>query len=426
MHRRVLVAGAAIVALLSGTTVAVARPAPRPSPPPAPSGPAWSTTWAAAPSAAIARRPAGQTIRNVVHTTIGGPSVRVRLTNRFGTLPVTFGHVTVALSAHAGGKRWAGTDDPSDGTVMAGTLRDVLFGGAVSITVPAGVDLVSDPVPLAVPADSDLLVSMWTPVAPGTVTNHAGAKQQSLVSPGPADQAGAPGAASFAGRTGQWLYLSAVEVSGAQGTIVALGDSITNGNGSTDGANRRYPDLLAARVAGLSGPRYGVANSGIGGNRLLLDGGYPRADRFAVAGPSAPARFDADVLDRAGVRTVIILIGVNDLLMSPPVTDPALIVAGLGQLTARARERGVRVIIGTITPFAGWRTWTPAAEQTRQAVNQWIRTSGGFDGVADFDQAVRDPADVTRLATDFDGGDHLHPNDAGDQALADAVPLDRL
>jgi lysophospholipase L1-like esterase len=426
VHRRVLVAGAAIVALLGGTSVAVARPALRPSPPPAPAGPAWSTTWATAPSSAVAARPAGTTIRNVVHTTVGGPSARVRLTNRFGTAPVTFGHVTIALSAHAGGKSWAGTDDPSDGTAAAGTMRDVLFGGAASITVPAGVDLVSDPVPLGVPADSDLLVSVWTPAAPGAVTSHAGTRQLSLISPGPADQAAAPGGESFAGRTFQWLYLSAVEVSGAAGTIVALGDSITNGSGSSDGTNRRYPDLLAARIAGTSRARYGVANSGIGGNRLLLDGGYPRADRFAVAGPSAAARFDADVLDRAGVRTVIILIGINDLLMAPAVTDPGPIVAGLGQLAARARERGLRVIGGTITPFGGWRAWTPAAEQARLAVNEWIRTSGGFDGVADFDQAVRDPADLTRLATDFDSGDHLHPNDAGNQALADAVPLDRL
>lgn len=404
---------------LLGLAAAVLRPAPEATT--SAGGPAWSTTWAAAPSSAVSRAPAGypgHTFRNVVHTSIGGPRLRLRLTNRYGSLPVTFGHVTVALSRHPGG-----TADPSDGSATPATMRDVRFAGALRVTVPAGADLLSDPVPLAVPADVDLLVSVWTPDPSGTVTQHVGANQQSFFSAGPADQAAAAGAAPFPARMPHWFYLAAVEVAGGPGTIVTLGDSITDSGASAMGANHRWPDLLAAR---LTTPRYGVANSGISGNRLLLDGGHPRADPFSIAGRSAVARFDPDVLERAGVRTVIILIGINDLLLPPPRTDPAPIIAGLRELVARAHARGLRVIVGTLTPAAGWHSWTPAAERTRTAVNDWIRTSREFDGMADFDQAVRDPADPARLRPGFDGGDHLHPNDEGNRALAAAVPLDRL
>ncbi|WP_250035322.1 SGNH/GDSL hydrolase family protein [Paractinoplanes maris] len=390
-------------------------------------GPDFSTAWSAAPSSASRTRPPGHTIRNVVHTTIGGPLVRVRLSNRFGAEPVRFGHVTVALSAHSGGRR-DGTMDPSDGTAFPGTLRDLTFDGRGSVTVPPGGDVLSDPAPLAVPADTDLLVTVWTPVRPRAGTLHAEPKQKSLVSADTVDRAGDETATAFRRGVWAWFYVTAVEVTGAPGTIVAFGDSITNGAESTPGRNRRWSDLLAARLATTPDPDYGVANAGISGNRILLDARYPRYRPTAVAGRSGRARFAEDVLERSGVRTVILLAGINDIMQAPRETDPARIAAGLAGLAARARAEGLRVIAGTITPWEGYPGYTPAADRVRQRVNSWIRSSAGgaFDGVADFDRALRDPFQPLRLSVRFDGGDHLHPNDAGMRALADAVPLDKL
>jgi lysophospholipase L1-like esterase len=219
-----------------------------------------------------------------------------------------------------------------------------------------------------------------------------------------------------------------VEVTGAAGTIVALGDSITNGAASTPGRNRRWPDLLAARLAASGGPAFGIANEGLSGNRILLDAQYPRYRINSSAGLSAQRRFAEDVLERAGARTLIVFAGINDIMQPPRQTDPAQLTAGLATLAARARAQGMRVIVATLTPFRGWFAYTPALDQVRLRVNTWIRAGGGgaFDAVADFDRALRDPADPLRLDPRFDGGDHLHPNDAGMRALADAVPLDQL
>jgi lysophospholipase L1-like esterase len=395
-----------------------------------PAGPPWSTAWANAPASAVKNNPEGFpgfTFRNVVHTSIGGPRARVRITNRFGTAPVRFGHVTVAVSAHPGGRR-DGTVAASDGTAQPGTMRDVRFGGQTTVTVPVGVDALSDPIDLDVPADTDLLVSVWTPAASGRATYHPDAKQISFISRGPQDRAGDPTPAAFTMRTPYWWYVTSVEVTRAPGTIVALGDSITHGGASTIGANRRWPDYLAARLAGSTDPDYGVVNAGISGNRLLLDASYPKTRIYSIAGRSALTRFADDVLDRAGVRTVIILIGINDIMQEPRQKNPAQLTAGLTQLAARARAHGLRVVVATVTPFKGWPSYTPQSEQVRQAVNAWIRAGGGgaFDAVADFDLATRDPADRTRLRQDLHGGDHLHPNDAGQRAMAAAIPLDRL
>ncbi len=398
-----------------------------PLPPPVPREPEFSTAWSAAPSAASRTRPAGHTIRNVVHTTIGGPLVRVRLSNRFGVGAVRFGHVTVALSAHGGGRR-DGTADLSDGTAAPGTLRDLTFDGRRGVTVPRGGDVLSDAVPLAVPADADLLVTVWTPVRPRAATFHGEPKQRSLISPDEADRAADETATAFTRGTWAWFFVTAVEVTGAPGTIVAFGDSITNGAASTPGRNRRWTDLLAARLATTPDPDYGVANAGISGNRILLDAGHPRYRITAVAGRSGRVRFTEDVLERSGARTVILLAGINDIMQAPRQTDPARIAAGLAGLAARARAAGLRVVAGTITPWQGYHAYTPAADRVRLRVNAWIRSSGGgaFDAVADFDRAVRDPFAPLRLSARYDGGDHLHPNDEGMRALAEAVPLDRL
>jgi len=381
----------------------------------------WSTAWAAAPACAMTARDgglAGYTVRNVVHTTIGGPRVRLRLTNRFGDAPVTFGHVTVALSAHRGG-----TGDPGDGSAADGTMREVTFGGKKTVTVAAGDEVFSDPVTLDVPAAADLLVSAWTPEFTGQVTAHAHTRQICYLSHGPDDAAAATGKDAFTEKILFWLFLAAVEVTGAPGTVVAFGDSITDGLGATTGANTRWTDLLAERLGS-----YGVANAGITGNRLLHDSEYPHYDVYVQAGRAGLTRFAADALELSGARTVIILIGINDLMNPPEVTDPAELTGALATLAKEARAKGLRVIGGTLTPFKGWVGWSTERNEVRQAVNAWIRAGGdgAFDAVADFDQALQDSSDPERMRSDYDSGDHLHPGDEGNRAMAAAVPVDRL
>lgn len=393
-------------------------------------GRSWATAWASAPAAAVSGVPqgyAGYTIRNVVHTTTAGTGVRVHLSNRFGTRPVLMGHVTVAISAHTGGRR-DGTVDPSTGQARPGTLREVLFNGRSEITIPAYAEVVSDPVRLNVPADQDLLVSTWTPRPSGTVTFHPAAMQDSFFTRGPADHAGDEAATAFTETTRVWHYVNGVDVGGAPGTVVALGDSITDGVTSTWGANRRWTDYLAARLAGSPVPDYGVANSGISGNRVLLDDGAPDYTIYRTFGPSALARLNGDVLERAGARSVILFEGINDIQQTPHQDDPEQIIAGLAQIAAQAHARGLRVIGATIMAWKGWGSYTPELEKTRTAVNEWIRAGGdgALNGVADFDAATRDPADPERLLPALDSGDHLHPNDAGDQAMAAVIPLGRL
>ncbi|WP_101536198.1 SGNH/GDSL hydrolase family protein [Paractinoplanes atraurantiacus] len=428
-----VVATSVLSTILTVTYVAlgplrVTPPAPQAAPAAAaPAGPEWSTAWAAAPSSGFRNGPAGHTVRNVVHATVGGPKVRVRLTNRFGTAPLVFGHVTVAISAHAGGRR-DGSVDASDGSAAPGTVRDVLFNGIKWVSVPAGADVLSDPVALEVPADTDLLVSVWTPVRAPMATWHVDGRQLSFVSPSAADAAADPTSTPFTSRTTAWFFLTGVDVTGAAGTIVAFGDSITDGSATARGSNHRWPDLLAARLAAGPEPDYGVANLGIGGNRLLLDAEYPYTKIDSKAGHSGQSRFADDVLEQSGARTVIILFGINDIMQQPRQGDPAQIRAGLAHLAARSKAQGLKVVVGTLTPFQGWGPWSPALDQVRNQVNDWIRAGGGgaFDAVADFDQAVRDPADPRKLRAVFDGGDHLHPNDAGMQAMANAIPLDKL
>jgi lysophospholipase L1-like esterase len=223
-----------------------------------------------------------------------------------------------------------------------------------------------------------------------------------------------------------WHYVSGVDVDGP-GTVVALGDSITDGVTSTFGANRRWTDYLALRLRTQPlGIRYGVANAGISGNRILLDGNAPNHTIFDGSGPNALARLSYDVLDRSNARSVVVLLGINDIQQTPHQTDPQQIIAGLAQLATQARSRGLRTIAATIMPWQGWQSFTPELEAVRASVNTWIRTGGVFDAVADFDAATRDPAQPTRLLPAFDSGDHLHPNDAGDRAMAAAVPLLQL
>jgi lysophospholipase L1-like esterase len=385
----------------------------------------WVATWGAAPGtpkAGDAQAFKDQTLRMVVHTTIGGKKVRIRVSNELGTAPLRIGAARVALRK-------------SGASIVAGTDRVVTFGGAQSITVPAGAPVLSDPVELDVPRLADLAVSLYLPGKAEATTIHAWASQTGYVSPTGnfASAAEMPAERTIT----SWPFLTEVDVAAPDAVaIVALGDSITEAGTSTIDANQRWPDLLASRLLGEPGKagaespggRLGVVNRGISGNRLLRD---PHDE--PLYGKAGLARFDREVLATAGVRYLIVLIGINDIghpgfgKVSPAeAPTPADLIAGYRQIIARAHEKGIVVYGATMTPFEGtvhpgW--YTPQKGAVRDAVNAWIRTSGEFDGVIDFDLALRDPAHPTRLLAKYDRGDHLHPNDLGMQALANAIPL---
>ncbi|GHE01221.1 SGNH/GDSL hydrolase family protein [Streptomyces alanosinicus] len=383
--RRVL--AVVLLAMLPGTsTSAVAAQAP----------PVWTGSWETAPSGTAAALP-GAAVRNVVHLSVGGTAVRIRLSNRFGTAPLRLGAVTVAL------RRAAGPD------AVPGTLRTATFKGAPTVTVPPGQDTFTDPVTLSVPAAADLLVTVYTPGDDGPATYHQTALQTNYVAPAGAGRAAQESGAGYTTTVNRWYYVTGVDVFGDNaGSVVALGDSLTDGNGSTPDANHRWPDRLAEQ---LRTGRLGVLNAGISGNRLLHDG----------TGPNALARLDADALERTGVRVLVVLEGINDIKGTPTADDVAAYADAYRALVNRAHARGVRVVGVTLTPYRGFSAYTAAREAVRQRVNTFIRTGGAFDAIADADAALRDPGDATRLLPAYDPGDHLHFNDTGMARIADAV-----
>jgi lysophospholipase L1-like esterase len=374
----------------------------------------WVATWTASPMAAAPARlaapddfsPAGfddQTIRDIVWTSAGGQAVRIRLSNQFGTRPVTFGQVNIGISA--GGP-----------FVVTGTSHRVTFAGGTSVTIAPGAAAVSDPVTMTVPLQTNLAVSLYTGGPTGPATYHSDAQQLNYVS-GPGDYADSGSAAGFTSTSQHWYFLDEVDVQAGPatgGAIVAFGDSITDGYRSTVGANDRWPDDLARRLlASPPGQVHPVVDEGIAGNRVLAG-----SDLFGV---SAQARFLRDAVDVSGARYVILLEGINDIGFT--LTPAARIIAGYENLIAAAHAAGLKIFGATLTPFQGSGYYSAAREADREAINRWIRTSGAFDGVIDFDQAVRDPADPLRLLPAYDSGDHLHPSDAGYQAMADAIDL---
>jgi lysophospholipase L1-like esterase len=319
------------------------------------------------------------------------------------------GRVTVAVAAR-----------PDAPDAVAGTMREVTFGGAPSITVPVGAEVLSDPVSVAVPADGDLLVTVFTPEPSGPVTVHPRAYQTSFLT-ADGDHAADEQGAAFTQPTTAWHYVTAVEVHSpaVRGAVVTFGDSITDGDKSTLNANLRWPDVLADRLAAAPGPtRLSVLNSGLSANRIL-------DSSTGIGGQNAFARMSRDMLTPTGARTVIFLEGINDIgnLAHP---DPAVLNAALTQIAAQAHARGLRIVGATITPFKGWRSYNEERESVRQAVNDFIRTSGVFDAVVDFDAVVRDPADPQRIRAEYDSGDHLHPSDAGYRAMGEAIDLRTL
>ena len=417
--RRALLAlagGAALGAAVAPGAAAVAAPRS--------GGAGWVGTWAAVPTTVPPAGPAvleDQTVRHVVHTSIGGDELRIRLTNEFGETPLRIGEVRVAVRAGSG----ASTD------TVAGTDRRVTFGGRGTVTVPAGSPCVSDPVPLRVSDGADLTVSIHLPGRTEVTTQFAFAFQENAIAAGNVTAARRITPTSTITAV---YFLSGVSVRTRGSAVVAFGDSITNGANTANNANHRWPDLLAARLHAARLDR-GVVNLGVAGNRLLHDpnppAGSPAEGYAALFGQSALRRFDRDVVAQPGAEYLVVLLGVNDLghpgTSAPPdeVVSALDIIWGHRQLIARAHQAGLRAYGATILPFKddtlGF--YSPENERKRSAVNDWIRHGGEYDAVIDFDAAVRDPADPLRLLPAYDSGDHLHPNDAGMSAMADAVPL---
>lgn len=398
------------------TALQLMPPAPR-RPPPATGAPAVPVAPGPPAPAASAPAPIGppphnlpqsftdQTLRMVVRTSIGGRRIRISLSNMLSAEPLSIG--AAHLAVHAG-----------HGAIAPNSGRPLTFSGEASFVVPPGVLMLSDPVDLEVVPLTDLAVSLYLPGPTGPPSSHTIGTRTSYVARGNvAAQASLP---ADTATTTAYAWLSSVDVVAPADafSIVTFGDSITDGYATTTDANRAWPALLAQRLAGDKRTRHiAVVNQGISGNQVLRNG----------AGLSMLARFDRDVLSRPGVKWVVLLGGINDINISgrfgnDPLTAEQLI-DGYEQIIARSRAHGIRVVGATVTPQEGQRTATAQGEEIRQAANRWIRTSGRFDAVVDFDAAVRDPALPARIRPDYDPGDHIHPNDAGNQAMAAAFEL---
>lgn len=401
------------------------------APPAHAAGPAttWLASWTASPQAVWgsdflfpSNVPAvlhGQTVRQVARLSVGGPRVRIVLSNAYGKAPLRIGAATVALAA-------------SGSAIESGSLRTLTFTGQPSASVAPGAPLVSDPVELSVPDLARLTVSIHLPQASPVSTFHWDGRETAWIAAQDQTRAAriddAPGVHTTTAR----LVLSAIEVEAAQGeqraqAVAILGDSITDGASASLGMDARWPDFLARRLASRG---VAVINAGISGARLLSDG----------MGDNALARFERDVLGQPGVRTVVVLLGINDIswpgtAFAPRAPRPTLeeLTSGYAQLVAQARSRGVRVVGATLTPFENALPGTPLSDYyqpekdaLRQQLNAWIRASGHFDAVLDFDAWARDPAHPLRLLPAYDSGDHLHPGDAGNRALAERIDLSVL
>jgi lysophospholipase L1-like esterase len=376
---------------------------------------AWISSWTASPQLprdVIPGSLSNRTIRQIVHLSIGGSKVRVRLSNEFGAQPLTIGAGSVAIAAGA--------------DIVAGSLRTLTFGGSKSITIPPGAPVLSDPVELSAASLSDLAVMLYLPAAPDFPTVHQTGLQTGYVS--------APGDFTtgrefpVADRFYLRFFLTGVMVESSvpAHAIAIFGDSISDGTRSTIDANDRWPDVLARRLqeAGIAAA---VLNQGIAGNRILSDG----------AGDSALARYERDVLSQPGVSHVVIFLGINDIGRPGTFIEPGAIVrtpdeliAGYKQLIERAHARSIKAIGSPLTPFehalagtpnSGY--FTPEKDAKRRAVNNWIRSSGAFDSIIDFEPVLADPAHPAAIAAPYDSGDHLHPNDAGYRAMGQSVDL---
>ncbi|MGW3497173.1 SGNH/GDSL hydrolase family protein [Streptomyces sp. NPDC001020] len=378
----------------------------------------WVGAWSASPSGAEPgtemRGLAGQSVRNVVHTSVGGTSARVTLSNLYGQQPLALTHASIAAAATS-----------QDATAAADTMRRLTFGGATTVVIPPGEQVVSDAVAIALPQGCDVLVTTYSPTPSGPVTYHRQARQISYAAQG--DHTEDTSGVAYTEQTSLWRYLTALDVLSdeAIGTVVMFGDSLTDGITSTPGANHRWTDVLSDRLRAAAGstavPRYSVVNQGISGNRVLASGTGRPADN-----PSALSRFERDVLGRTNVKAVVIDLGINDILRDPGHADPDRITAGLRTLVREAHARGLKVVGATLMPYKGHRGYRADGEQVRQAVNAQIRSGTVYDEVVDFDKALRDPYDPRRLRLEYDSGDRLHPNDRGFSRMGQVFDLATL
>jgi lysophospholipase L1-like esterase len=378
----------------------------------------WITAWGtaqqlAAPARAIPsavaypQKVAAQSVRMVARVTVGGKAVRVALSNSFGYSPVRIDAAQVARLAEGS-------------AIRPGSSRALTFGGLASVMLAPGAQVYSDPIEFQLPAQTDLVISLYLGADSGSTTAHPIGLRNAWIAPG--NQVAAE-KLQDASQFRSYLWLAGIDVLAppTAATIIAFGDSITDGFSTTPDLDMPWPSILARRLAEQRNqPPRAVVNMGIAGNRLLREG----------AGSSALARFDRDVLSRPGARWVLLLEAINDIGFSAIAGLPASekvtaeeIIAGYRMLIGRARLHGLVIIGCTLTPFEGVNTFTEAGEGMRQAVNKWIRDSGEFDAVVDFDAVMRDPAAPRRMRAQFDSGDHIHPNDAGNKAMADAVDL---
>jgi lysophospholipase L1-like esterase len=352
--------------------------------------------------------PNNQTLRQIVRTSLGGDRLRIVLANTFGTAPLQIGAAHVALK---------GATAPS---IQTGG-RPLTFNGERSTTIPPGATVISDPIALTTPNFADVVIDLHLPGNTGAnpSTTHRAAIQTSYLS----NEGNFAGSQEFpvAATSASWYYLARVEVTAPERTpvIVALGDSITDGTASTVDTNNRWPNHLAKRLATeKGGRRIAVVNAGISGNRVL-------SDSTPDFGQNILARFDRDVLTQSGATHVVFMLGINDIggARTNPSPSAADLIAGHRQVIARARAQGLKIFGATLTPFEGAAYFTPLGEEKRQAVNNWIRTSKEYDGVIDFDAATRDPKAPTKFLPAYDSGDHLHPSDAGYEAMAKSIDL---
>lgn len=406
------IVGGALAALFCVVSVAPASAAPAADNARSSAATTWVATWATAPFGGdpwhTVPTLVGSTLREIVHTSIPGKQLRVQFTNEFGKEPLKIDAATVAMSA--GGP-----------AIDTASLHTLTFGGSPSIVVPPGALAVSDPVDLATPAFANLAITFYLPLQQiSDVSVHSGADEANYIQPGNEVSAQALTEAKI---TPSWYFVKGVDVVPTEkgaAAVVAFGDSITDGAYARENMNETWPEDLAKRLhddpktADLS-----VLNEGIGGNCVLIH----------CVGPNALARFDRDVLAQTGVKYVIILESINDIgaMHNPNQPDYKLtaedLEQGLRQLIARAHEHGIKVFGATLTPYQGAGYYTDQGEKVREAVNEWIRTGGAFDGVVDFDKATRDPAKPLWYAPQYDSGDHLHPKGTGYAAMAGAIDL---
>lgn len=385
----------------------------------------WVVTWGTSPAMQLADEAQlrtakllfeNHTLRQIVHTSIGGETVRLRLSNAYGKEPLQIGSAHIAL-------REKGS------SIVANSDRPVMFSGRPSVSIPPDGLVLSDPIKLGVPTAGDLAVSLFLPQKTAGAGVHYGARQTSYIGKG--DLTASAEIAEPETFT-SWAFLTGVEVLAPESTwaVVAFGDSITDGAASKMDANHRWPDVLGERLRSRKGAKpIALLNAGIGGNRILHDPALGNVRN----GANALARFERDVLAYPGVKYLIILEGCNDLghpgSANRPLSETVSaeeMIAGIRQMIVRAHDRGVKVFGATITPFEGSTNpgyFTPEKEVKRKAINEWIRTSKEFDGVIDFDKAVRDPEHPDRMLAAKNSGDGLHPNDAGYKAMGESIDL---